>query len=86
MKKHLAKYLLYIYLTFIKDENEEIYKKWAIPIVKSIIFVRSIYIWILSIILFPVFIIGMKIDSKIEDVEKYIEKILNIKNIKNIIN
>lgn len=81
MRKKLAKYLLYIYLTFIKDKDEEIYKKWAVPIIKSVIFVRGIYFWILSILFFPVFLSGMIIEDNKEEIIKK----LNIEEINNFI-
>lgn len=77
MKQFLARYLLYIYLNFIKFDEYNIYKKWVIPYIKFIIFIRSIYIWIGSIIFFPFFIIGMILEDK-----RIIENILiKIKNI-----
>ena len=63
MKKFIAKYLLYIYLNFIIDEDDGIYKNWAKPIVKIIISIRSVLMWLLSILLFPIFLIGMIIDN-----------------------
>ena len=81
MRKLLAKYLLYIYLTFIIDKDEDIYKEWALPIVKSIIFVRGLLIWILSIIFFPFFIIGMVIEDKKEEINKEINKKLKNKHL-----
>jgi hypothetical protein len=64
MKRNIARYLLYIYLNFIKDEeNKNIFKDFALPYINFIIFVRGIYMYILSIILFPFFIVGMLIDN-----------------------
>lgn len=71
--------MLYIYLNFIKDNDIDFYKKWALPIIKFTIFIRSIYIWILSVVLFPFFIIGMEIELNKKIIEKNISKIL-IKN------
>lgn len=76
MKRFLAKYMLYIYLNFIKDNDIDIYKKMVLPIIKFTIFIRSIYIWTLSIVLFPFFIIGMEIDSNKKNIEKNILKVL----------
>ena len=70
MKKFIAKYLLYIYLNFIIDEFEDFYKDWAKTIAKIIIFIRSVLMWILSILLFPMFLIGMVIDNS--DIKKRI--------------
>ena len=78
MKKIIAKYLLDIHINFIKDEDYEIYKKWAIPFIKGTIFVRSIYIWTAAIIFFPVFIFIMWIKKKYKKFEKEHQKILNI--------
>lgn len=79
MKRFLAEYILYIYLNFIKFDEYEIYKKKFVPFIKSVIFVRAIYMWIASIILFPIFIIGMIIEK---NKQKILENILlKIKNI-----
>ena len=51
--------MLYIYLNFIKEDDIEIYKKWALPFIYITLFIRSVYVWIASIIFFPLFIIGM---------------------------
>ena len=61
MKRTIAKYLLYIYTSFIKNDDAEFYKKWAQPYIKIVIFFRKIYIWIASIIFFPIFVINMTI-------------------------
>lgn len=79
MKKFIAKYLLYIYLNFIIDEFEDVYKDWAKPIAKIIISIRAVLMWILSILLFPMFLIGMIIDNsdikrKIVELEKELYK------------
>ena len=66
MKKFTAKYMLYIYLNFIK-EDLTIYKKWALPIIKILIFFNYIYIYIASVIFFPFFLIGMIVDNKIKN-------------------
>jgi hypothetical protein len=63
MKQFIARYMLYIYLNFIKDEDVEIYRKWAIPLIKVINFFSGIYIWTASILFFPFFILGMKFDE-----------------------
>lgn len=73
MKKFAANYILYVYLHFIKNDDIEIYKNWAKPIMKFTNFISSIYIWIGSIIFFPFFLIGMKF-------EKDYLKIINIFN------
>lgn len=54
--------MLYIYLNFIKDYDEDIYKEWAKPFFKTLWFFRSIYVWFFSVIFFPFFIIGMEIE------------------------
>jgi hypothetical protein len=65
VKKILCKYLLFIYLNFIKDKIDlEEFKKWAIPFIKISNFTRSIYIWILSVPFFPIYLFGTKIDNK----------------------
>lgn len=67
--------MLYIYLHFIKDEDVEIYKNWAKPMMRFINFISSIYIWIGSIIFFPIFIIGMKFDENRKRILKNIKYI-----------
>jgi hypothetical protein len=78
MKKFIAKYMLYIYLNFIKDNDLDIYKKWALFIIKPTIFIRGIYFWILSILLFPIFYFGMELDDVAKKNRKKIAKYLNI--------
>jgi hypothetical protein len=63
MKKIIAKYMLYIYLNFVKDYDVDIYNNWALPIVNFVNFVRGIYIWSGSVILFPLFMVGMIFDK-----------------------
>jgi len=77
MKRFIARYMLYIYLRFIKFDEYEIYKKWIVPYIKMIIFFRAIYMWIASIIFFPIFWIGMKIEEN-EKIENILLKIKNI--------
>ena len=74
MLKYFAQYFLYIYISFIKNDDIEYCYKWSHYIIKSILFIRAIYIWIASIIFFPLFLIGMKI----EETEKRILKNKNI--------
>ena len=71
--------MLYIYTNFIKDYDEDIYKEWAKPFMNFLKFIRGIYFWILSILLFPFFIIGMNIETKIFEIIK-INKKIYIKN------
>lgn len=78
MKTFLAKYMLFIYLNFIKDEDKDIYKNWAKPLIKGTLFVSSIYIWILSIIFFPFILYYMVNEGKIKKSKKDYQKILNI--------
>ena len=80
MKQAIAKYFLYIYLNFIKDDETDIYKKWALPFIKGTIFVRSIYIWIASIIFFPIFLLHKSLYKHYEKFEKDNQKLLNIYN------
>jgi len=78
MKRQLAKYMLYVYLNFIQ-EDLTIYKKWAIPIIKTLNFIHAIMVWISAIFLCPFFIIGMITDNleplwtEIEKIEKTIK-------------
>ena len=79
MKKFIANYVLYIYLNFIKFDEYDIYKEKIVHFIKSIIFVRAIYMWIASIIFFPLFLIGMIIDNKKEEIMEFL--LLKIKYI-----
>lgn len=64
MKRFIAQYLLYVYLTFIKDDDDfEIYKKWAVPFLKKLKFTYNVYIWIASILFFPIFVIDMQAEK-----------------------
>jgi hypothetical protein len=74
MKRQLAKYMLYVYLNFIK-EDLTIFKDWAIPIIKTLSFIRAIIVWISAVILFPIFIIGMKTNN-LEKFWKEVEKVI----------
>jgi len=65
MKKNIAKYLLFIYTKFIIIEDLDIYKKWALPFIKATHFVEKIYIWLFSIIFFPIFVILMFSENKL---------------------
>lgn len=79
--------MLYIYLNFIKDDDMEIYKNWALPIMKTAYFFRAIYAWIASIIFFPIFIIGMIFEEEYkEEFDKQMKKMIEVytKNNRNI--
>lgn len=60
MKRLIAKYLLYIYTSYIKNDDADDFKKWAKPYINTIIFFRSIYIWTASVIFFPIFVLWYK--------------------------
>ena len=64
MKKLLAKYMLYIYLNFIKDDLT-IFKDCVIPIIKTLNYIHAIIVWISAVVFFPIFIIGMVIDKTV---------------------
>ena len=72
MKRFIARYLLYIYVNFIKDDSIDYFKKWAQPIMKPFIFMRKVYIWFRSVALFPIFVIGMIFDKEILEIKKNI--------------
>lgn len=57
MKSMIAKYILYVYVNYIKDDFYYI-KPSYLGIVRSLWFIRSTIIWIMSIFLFPFYIIG----------------------------
>lgn len=80
MRKFLAKYLLFIYINFIKNDDVNLYKKWSQPIIKITLFIRSIYIWFGSILLFPIFVIGMEINEKMKKFKNR-RKLINFRNI-----
>jgi len=69
-KSYVAKYMLYIYIKFIKDDDIYSYKNWSKPIFKFLWYVKSTFVWIFSIIFFPIFFIGMKIDENILKLKK----------------
>lgn len=73
MKRSLAKYMLYVYLNFIKDDLT-IFNDWAIPIIKTLNFIHAIIVWISAVVLFPFFIIGM-VTNNLESLRKKLEKI-----------
>lgn len=66
MKKFLVEYLLYIYVNFISNNEIDIYKKWAQPFMKILFFTNKIYIWLASILFFPIFVICMKVDQELK--------------------
>jgi len=68
MKIFIAKYMLYIYLNFVK-EDWDLYKNWAIPFIKPAWFVRGIYIWVASIIFFPLFYLGMIFERETKNID-----------------
>lgn len=65
MKRFIAKYILYIYLNLVKDNDMEIYKESVLPFIKVINFIRSIYIWVSAVIFFPIFMFGMIFEQNI---------------------
>lgn len=75
MKRFIAKYMLFIYLNFVKENWDDL-KKWVIPFIKPAWFVRSAIIWVLSIALFPIFYVGMKIEEKMKSYD--MEEILKL--------
>jgi len=62
MKRLLAKYMLYVYLNFIKYDLT-IFKDWALPIIKTLNYIHTIIVWISAVVFFPIFIIGMVIEK-----------------------
>ena len=71
MKKIIAEYLLYIYLNFIKNDDDfGIYKKWCVPFLKKIKFIYNVYVWIGSVIFFPIFFIDMQCNKLYEKIIK----------------
>ena len=73
MKRQLAKYILYVYLNFIK-EDLTFFNDWAIPIIKTLSFIHAIIVWISAVVFFPFFIIGM-VTNNLEYFWREIEKI-----------
>lgn len=80
MKKFLVEYVLYIYVNFISNNEIDTYKKWAQPFIKFLNFLNNIYIWIASIVFFPIFVICMRIDKKMKSF-KTRRKLIIYKNI-----
>jgi len=74
MREFIARYILYIYLKFIKEDDMDIYKKWALPFIYVILNIRSIYVWIASIVFSPILIFGMIFEEKYKsEIKKMIE-------------
>jgi hypothetical protein len=71
MKTFIAKYMLYVYRNFIEEDWDE-YRKWIVPFLKPAWFVRSVIFWTLSVVLFPIFYVGMLFDDV--DIEELIKK------------
>jgi len=66
--------MLFIYLKFIKYDDFEIHKKWSLPFIYLIIFIRGIYAWIGAIIFAPFLIFGMIFEKRFEkQIKKMIE-------------
>lgn len=72
MKKLIAKYILYVYLNFIKDDDIEIFKEWVKPFIRFLWYIRSSVIWLMSILFFPFYLIGigMTIENIVKDNKK----------------
>ena len=68
---NISKYMLYVYLNFIKEDWETC-KKWSIPFLKPAWIVRSTLIWISSIIFFPFFHFGMIFEANIKRIKELI--------------
>lgn len=81
-KTLLIKFVLYIYLHYIKSEDLEVLKKWAIPFIKPVWFIHSAFMWLCSVLFFPVFAIGMKIEESMPE----IKNIYNNNNIYEVLN
>lgn len=64
MRKNIIKYLLFIYTRFIVDNDMDLYKKKYLFFFKILLFVKSVYIWILSFLFFPIFIIYSLMNDK----------------------
>lgn len=80
MKTIIAKYMLFIYLYFIKEDWYD-FKKYAVYFIKPAWVFRSILVWLLSIVFFPLYLFVMYIpipNSKIIKIDKIIKNIKNI--------
>ena len=80
MKAFIARYMLYIYVKFIKEDEINIFRKWALPFIYTILFIRGVYAWIASIIFFPILVFGMIFEERFEEQLKKIIEIYNLKN------
>ena len=72
MKRFIAKYLLFIYNNYIDTEDFGDYKKRFVPVIKMVNFVRKIYIWVGSVVFFPIFVLVMFMTEFIETNKKII--------------
>jgi len=70
MKKFILKYILFIYNNFV-EEDLCCYKKWVIPFIKTLWFIKSVAIWILSVVFFPIYCIGMVVVEKIKHISLF---------------
>lgn len=69
--------MLFYYLNFIK-EDFSMYKKWVVPFIYPAWFIRSIIMWIIMPIGFPLFVIYKKYESKIDYIRYSVYKINDI--------
>lgn len=71
LKLFIIKYMLYIYTKMIKENYDDliIFKTKALPFAKFLVFLCSVYIWTISILLFPIFIVSMYIEEYIKQLD-----------------
>lgn len=70
MKKEITKYLLFIYVNFIIEDWED-YKPWSIKFIKPLWFVKSFFVWLLSIIFIFILYPYMYLVEILQDIETY---------------
>lgn len=62
MKQKLAKYILFVYLNYIQEDLSDL-KPFAQNLLKPAWFVRSILVWIYSIVFFPLVLLDIQIQK-----------------------
>lgn len=72
MKQKLAKYILFVYLNYIQEDMSNL-KPFAQKLLKSAWFIKSILIWICSIIFFPLVLLDMHIQKNQTKIIKFLK-------------
>ena len=60
MKNFAINYILYVYHSFLEDDDTKYVKYWVVNFIKIISFINNIYVCIFSVIFLPLFYIDMR--------------------------